>query len=52
VVDDEVIEEPAPKPKAAAPKPAPKAAPKVEAKGSTNLADEIAALMGDMDDDD
>ena len=44
-------EAPAPKPKAAA-KPAPKAAaPKVE-KGSSSLADEIASLMSDMDDDD
>jgi hypothetical protein len=44
-------EEPAPKPKAAAPKAAPKAAVKVEAKGGS-LADEIAALMEDMDEDD
>lgn len=51
VEEDEVIEEPAPKPKAAAPKPAPKAATKVEAKGGS-LVDEITALMEDMDDDD
>ena len=51
VEDDEVIEEPAPKPKAAAPKPAPKAAVKVEGKG-TSMVDEITALMEDMDDDD
>jgi hypothetical protein len=44
-------EEPAPKPKAAAPKAAPKAAVKVEPKGGS-LADEIAALMEDMDEDD
>lgn len=43
-------EAPAPKPKAAA-KPVAKAAPKVE-KAGTALADEIAALMEDMDDDD
>jgi hypothetical protein len=46
-------EAPAPKPAPKAAKPAPKAAPKVEAAGTGNsLADEIAALMGDMDDDD
>jgi hypothetical protein len=44
-------EEPAPKPKAAAPKAAPKPAVKVEPKGGS-LADEIAALMEDMDEDD
>jgi len=43
-------EAPAPKPKAAA-KPAAKPAPKVE-KAGANLADEIASLMSDMDDDD
>ena len=43
-------EAPAPKPKAAA-KAAPKAAPKVE-KASGGLADEIASLMADMDEDD
>jgi len=45
---------PAPKPKAAA-KPAPKAAAKVvpaAEPAAKSLADEIAALMGDMDDDD
>jgi hypothetical protein len=42
-------EAPAPKPKAAAPKPA---APKVEKAGAGSLADEIANLMSDMDDDD
>ena len=54
VEDDEVIEDaPAPKPKVAAkPAAAPKAAaPKVE-KGTSSLADEIASLMEDMDDDD
>lgn len=54
VEDDEVIEDaPAPKPKAVAkPAAAPKAAaPKVE-KGTGSLADEIASLMEDMDDDD
>lgn len=46
-------ETPAPKPAPKAAKPAPKAAPKVEAARTGNsLADEIAALMGDMDDDD
>lgn len=42
-------EAPAPKPKAAAPK---AAAPKVEKAGTSSLADEIADLMSDMDDDD
>lgn len=42
-------EAPAPKPKAAAPK---AAAPKVEKAGTGSLADEIANLMSDMDDDD
>jgi len=48
-------EAPAAKPKAAAKpaaKPAAKAAPKVEKAGTTSLADEIAALMEDMDEDD
>lgn len=51
VVDDEE-EAPAPKPKAAAKPAAPKAAPKVEKAGTNTLADEIASLMSDMDDDD
>lgn len=48
---EEEEEAPAPKPKAVA-KAAPKAAPKVEKAGTASLADEIAALMEDMDDDD
>lgn len=48
---EEEEEAPAPKAKAAA-KPAAKPAPKVEKAGSNSLADEIAALMEDMDDDD
>ncbi len=46
---EEEEEAPAPKPKAAAPK---AAAPKVEKAGTGSLADEIANLMSDMDDDD
>lgn len=46
---EEEEEAPAPKPKAAAPK---AAAPKVEKAGASSLADEIANLMSDMDDDD
>lgn len=46
---EEEEEAPAPKPKAAAPK---AAAPKVEKAASKGLADEIADLMADMDDDD
>ena len=52
---EEEEEAPAPKPKAAAKpaaKAAPKAAPKVEKAGTASLADEIAALMEDMDEDD
>ena len=46
-------EAPAPKPKPAAKAAAPKpAAPKVEKAGASSLADEIADLMSDMDDDD
>lgn len=56
VVEDDEEEAPPPKPKTAAKpaaaKAAPKAAPKVEAKGTSSLADEIAALMEDMDEDD
>jgi len=51
---EEEEEAPAPKPKAAAkPVAAPKAAaPKVEKAGTGSLADEIASLMEDMDEDD
>lgn len=53
VEDDEEEAAPPPKPKAAAkPAAAKAAAPKVEAKGTSSLADEIAALMEDMDEDD
>jgi hypothetical protein len=52
-VEDDEEEAPAPKPKAAAKPAAPKAAaPKVEKAGANALADEIASLMSDMDDDD